>query len=989
MRRPGGDRTDAGASAGPPVPFEELLQPIVDRARRKRRALHPSPQAPHTLLTDAAEVGLERVFLARLVEVTGRALFARLDAARGTASSPLAAFLGPRPAPAGADGAYRAFVERESADGLAGLFETHPVLARLVAKLVEDHAAACTELTSRLHADVDRIAECFGDTGAGAPGRVVALEGGLSDPHHGGRSVWVVTFESGLRVVYKPRPMGLERAFADLVRWVNEQGPEVGLRTPTILERPGYGWVEWIARRPCRDASEVERFYVRAGMLAALVHVLGGTDCHFENVIAHGDHPVLIDAETVLQPQPSGLGPGFPRDDRPWDWFHDSVLRTGFVPRWALDARRGIASDPSGLVGGDAAAVRRGWVWRDVNTDAMTLTWEPGIPLDAKNRPALASGPVHPASHAESVVAGFGTMWSLFQERRGKLLADGSPLDAFRGQGLRFVFRETRVYLRALDGLLEPHALGDESRFADALDRIGRPLMTGHIGPYLAPLLAAEREAMERLDVPRFVVDTSSRDLGALLPDHFETSGLDRARARVAALDAAGCIHQTRILRAAFAAHGEVPPAAASGPDPTDGFDGDDGTVGPDALLDEASAIGDRLLGEAFQGEGGALRWVRRDLLPGAGRVQIEPLGWSLYDGDTGVGLFLASLAAATGQERYAEAARSSLVSVRGELRAAGPAARARVAKRLGIGGASGLGSLVYGLNAVARLLEDDDILADAHRAVAWIHADSIATDTRLDVIDGCAGAILGLLALHGSSGSPEALDKAVACGERLLRARQETGPGGPGGWVTVAPRPLTGFSHGAAGIAYSLTRLHHATGESGFREAALDAMAHEDAQFVPDVGNWPDFRATPAETPPTAFGTSWCHGAPGIGLARLGMAGSLPGAQILADLEQALDTTVRAPLLASDGLCCGNLGLADILWTAGMARGRADWVDAGRRRTARVVGRARRSGTYHPTPGLAGDHALPGLFQGLSGVGLALLRQAGLHDVPTLLLWG
>ena len=53
----------------------------------------------------------------------------------------------------------------------------------------------------------------------------------------------------------------------------------------------------------------------------------------------------------------------------------------------------------------------------------------------------------------------------------------------------------------------------------------------------------------------------------------------------------------------------------------------------------------------------------------------------------------------------------------------------------------------------------------------------------------------------------------------------------------------LTGFSHGAAGIAYALLKLHEATGESSFREAALEAEAYETSVFLPEVSNWPDFR--------------------------------------------------------------------------------------------------------------------------------------------------
>src|SRR5208283_1656347 len=88
-----------------------------------------------------------------------------------------------------------------------------------------------------------------------------------------------------------------------------------------------------------------------------------------------------------------------------------------------------------------------------------------------------------------------------------------------------------------------------------------------------------------------------------------------------------------------------------------------------------------------------------------------------------------------------------------------------------------------------------------------------------------------------------------------------------------TAQAPLTGMSHGASGIAFALLELHAATGRSQFLEAARGGFAYEDSLFDPKVGNWPDLRAAgdPGTAPlPPSHGRTWCHGAPGIALARL-----------------------------------------------------------------------------------------------------------------------
>ena len=180
----------------------------------------------------------------------------------------------------------------------------------------------------------------------------------------------------------------------------------------------------------------------------------------------------------------------------------------------------------------------------------------------------------------------------------------------------------------------------------------------------------------------------------------------------------------------------------------------------------------------------------------------------------------------------------------------------------------------MYGLVRIGRLLDDPVPVAQAHRLARFIDTGLIESDRYYDVMNGAAGAILGLLALHQADGESSVLARAVDCGEHLLRACHRDGRGNTG-WRTLSDTTafLTGFSHGAAGIALALLRLHRATGDARFRNAAADALRYERQVYLPARGNWPDFRLAGDEAaePPC----QWCHGATGIGIARLGCLGS------------------------------------------------------------------------------------------------------------------
>ena len=107
---------------------------------------------------------------------------------------------------------YDQFITEMKTGGFRRLFEEKPVLLRLISTITRQWLDASREFVTRLDADLaavrrDILHSC-------ADSRVARIEGGLSDPHHGGRSVLIVELEDGSRVVYKPKDLRLDAALA-------------------------------------------------------------------------------------------------------------------------------------------------------------------------------------------------------------------------------------------------------------------------------------------------------------------------------------------------------------------------------------------------------------------------------------------------------------------------------------------------------------------------------------------------------------------------------------------------------------------------------------------------------------------------------------------------------------------------------------------------------------------------------------------------------
>src|SRR6185369_15834339 len=231
-----------------------------------------------------------------------------------------------------------------------GILRQYPVAARYVVECCERWLAFATEMLTQLADDADLIRETF--FGGEDPGLLVEARGGVSDPHRGQRTVLLLRFQSGQRLVYKPKPLALDAAFQGLLAWLNERGADPAFRLLKVVDRGTYGWVEFLTHAGCASAEEVHRFYRRQGGYLALFYILAATDFHHENLLAVGEDPVPIDLETLFHSSPvipAGRPPEPLADEAVWD----SVLRPGLLPQriWAAD-NAGVDISGMGAVSG-------------------------------------------------------------------------------------------------------------------------------------------------------------------------------------------------------------------------------------------------------------------------------------------------------------------------------------------------------------------------------------------------------------------------------------------------------------------------------------------------------------------------------------------------------------------------------------------------------------------------------------------------------------
>src|SRR5262245_23988617 len=846
---PGQSPTGSG-----PCAFEDLLMPVVHRATDllwsgvDQRAIDN--------LTESAHACLAHSLLKELSDLSAPAIYEQFVKARNAAETANAS----KSAPANGAALYDRFAVDMSAGGFRHLFEAKPVLLRLMAVVVRQWIEMSREFVLRLDTDLPAIRREI--LRSNTDSRVARIDGDLSDPHNGGRSVRIISFEDGLRVVYKPKDLRLDIAWYDLVQRLNGAGAPIELRAVRAIAPDGYGWTEFVDHTEYTGTAGSKQFFRRAGAWLALFHSFVANDMHQENMIAAGEHPVPIDLETILQSSENHDTSDAEAEafDLATDKLANSVMMVGLLPAY------GRSPDNSVFAMGGMTADWNSKIkiqWDNINSDAMRPKKLKETGSTNPNLPRANGQYARFADHVDDFVAGFADYARFLAAQGGKRQ---KLYEDFAGLSVRKVIRATRFYSMLLQRLRNCRTMEDGVTWSAQADFMARLAEWDRDSDDFWPLQRAERTALIALNVPHFVSASDGneiRDANGISVRTEAKPGLERARSRMRDFDEHEIEWQIEVIRenTRSLARPSVPAADRERQVEEVAFQ-----PTTKAFIAEADKIAEELSRYAIRRGPGAA-WIGLDCLGDADIFQLVCLGPDLYNGVSGIALFLAGHARVTGRRSSAELAVAGLSHLRKNLKSRNAA---RTARSLGVGGATGLGSIVYGLAVTSKLLDSDDLLADAYAAAGLFTDELIAADRQLDVIGGCAGGILGLLRLYRDTHSADVLNRAVRCGDHLL-AHARLGPEGRRSWVGQGSgkEALNGMSHGAAGFAYALASLASASGREEFAQAASECIAYENSSYDAGRTNWPDLRGERAPTWPC----QWCHGATGIGLARIAMA--------------------------------------------------------------------------------------------------------------------
>ncbi|HET7231556.1 MAG TPA: lanthionine synthetase LanC family protein, partial [Longimicrobium sp.] len=426
----------------------------------------------------------------------------------------------------------------------------------------------------------------------------------------------------------------------------------------------------------------------------------------------------------------------------------------------------------------------------------------------------------------------------------------------------------------------------------------------------------------------------------------------------------------------------------------------------PEFFLEAAARIGARIAEAAEWESDGSATWTvmspDRDH-PELRVAKPATASGTLYEGTSGIALFLAELWNATGR-RDDTLLRAALGAIRFALN------EAPELPVSSFGFHGGRVGIAYVAAVIGRMTGRPELLAEAQEVLRAASGHE-AEDRGMDVIGGGGGAIQALVAIAPWLPDPAvAMEMARRLGDQLIASADHE----PEGWCWgtmrgSSVRHLCGYAHGSAGVGHALLELYLATGDTRYRYAMEQAFLYEASFFDAEASNWPDLRhgelgeylysgRTEELRQRAAAGedlsqeslrymSAWCHGGPGIGLSRLRAWEALGDPAYLADARAAVKATLASledPRM-NYSLCHGRGGNAETLMVAAPLLNQPELLERAREVALEGWKQFEAQGQRWSC-GTMGGVADPGLLLGEAGIGLWLLRLAR-PETPSVLV--
>lgn len=589
---------------------------------------------------------------------------------------------------------------------------------------------------------------------------------------------------------------------------------------------------------------------------------MNAVDIHYENVIANGAYPVIVDAECLFY---ANFDSG----------YCNNVLDISLLPSDHQIGQREI------WLGGTDKAGEQNALFSNLTIDEnYQLKEEKANFKNAQNIPFLQSGrSVNIFDYQDNIERGFCEVYDLLVRYRKEfqsLIQSEFPLK------VRYLNRSTYAYTHLLRQSLFPKYLTASSSYDWIFEWLWH---NAEINSKYNVLIPYEQETLKQRFVPFFCYNTNSSDLlnsskETVQKDFFVHLAEKLFLKKMNFLSKEDEKIQLRIIEMQFLKLANKHPEHFTSKD----FCEQVIKKIEDCILPVNNTV------EVF------------DFIAG----NVKKVDINLYDGYSGYLLFLIYY-----RKTHQDYSVNNLISI---IYKKIVFEIEKQEKNFEIGAFLGIASCLYVFTHLFALEQNEIYLKEIEKIETLIlekvNQNTVSSN---DILGGIAGSIVCLYGFYKLCKKENTRNLIIRLAEILVKNAEQIDENMIG-WISKKGIPLVGYSHGNAGIGQALLIAHELSKNNVFLAFFEKCLNFESLNFDKGKEIWTDQRKELYEHE----NTSWCNGTAGIGLARMHYLKQkdlfVDNERIIKDINFSVKICLKWGISDMDVLCHGNWGTIELL---------------------------------------------------------------------------
>lgn len=700
----------------------------------------------------------------------------------------------------------------------------YPIMTELLIRKIRDYINYVDEILQHFYQDRETISKEFHIKQNAM--EITKISFNQDEEHFPGRMVARVGLKGGQRIYYKPHSLLLTEKYQKIENWLWEKmGPEKSRHL--VASRDDYGWEQEVTEVECKCTKEIKEYYYRCGAECCLTYVLGMTDIHMDNVIAHGKYPVIIDTEFMFDRRIEVGTQGKNLQQN----LMDTVMHTGFVPNGMGTMHVNVSvlntCDEQRLPVKMPMVINKG-------TSEMNISYHYPKLSHKKNMPIYEGKYISFENYMNEFINGFRRAYDCIKADSEVLVEMCQPIM----KKVRYLFRNTQEYYMYITSFNFPELMSNQAKRQLSLWHMNRGLHCNET--YRVKILIYEMQCVYDGIVPIFYADGKNLLMGddEYIENYFQRDNEQQLKLRVEKLSDWDKDFQTKVIQSALLMYAKK----------KDNWDGQLGQ--PQPKIGELTA--ERIAKWVFNAAvltGDKMEWTSviygKDGWTKAGKADIY-----LYNGLSGILLFFEAMWQKKRENTYhsvVEQLKKQLFEHTDTLIQDGSN---RQNDKMGLFDGEAAVAFTYWI--MYKFTAEESYMIYAKKQCQFIlnNAHQVSSD---DLIQGRAGIIILMSLMYEETQDRMYLDTAQKVGKNLVESIQ-------------SENCLAGMAHGYSGMAVAMALLGKYTGEENYKEIVLELCRKEDQLFDYSMNNWCDIREG-KENPRNTV--AWCHGSAGILLAR------------------------------------------------------------------------------------------------------------------------